>query len=92
VSKLNAPGLLMLVLWSLFSVLVLCSYYDLVKLKVGYAYQISFVKPDPDSIGSLVPDPDPGRPADPLPLPTIFFKFLYYEGWMFFLKALSQGC
>jgi hypothetical protein len=37
VSKLNAPGLLMLVLWSLFSVLVLCSYYDLVKLKVGFS-------------------------------------------------------
>jgi hypothetical protein len=77
VSKLNAPGLLMLVLWSLFSLLVLCSYYDLVKLKVDFSYQISVVKPGPDSIGSLVPDPVPGRPADPPPLPPQIFLYFY---------------
>jgi hypothetical protein len=35
------------------------------------------VKPDPDSVGSRVPDPDPGRPADPPPPPL--FWFLCYE-------------
>ncbi len=48
------------------------------------------MKPDPDSIGSLVPDPVPGG----LRLPSYhFYLFLCYEEVdVFFLEVLSQCC